>query len=144
MDTDGIHWDCANIQDDRGTVDLQDAWLSHNERDERQRLNHEIHQYWYNELPEDQQAMFVISGFFKYDEILEIDEMGDNTARFPHLYVAFKEGRPAFSFLEGWLTLAGRRTTKPTMAKQRQLLNPALEHRIERFPARFRKRFAST
>jgi hypothetical protein len=145
LDTDGIHWDCANIQDDRGTVDFEDAWLSHNERDERQRLNHEIHQYWYNEIPEDQQAMFVISGFFKYDEILEIDEMGDNAARFPHLYVHFKEGRPAFSFFQGRLTVAGHRTTgpdeKPTMTKQRQLLNPPLEHRIERFPARFRKRF---
>jgi hypothetical protein len=144
LDTDGIHWDCANIQNNSRLVDFEDRWLSHNERDERRRLDHEIHEYWYNELPEDQRATFVVSGFFKYDEILEIDEMGDNAAQFPHLYVPFKHGRPAFSSYQGRLTVAGLRTgpdEKPITTVPRQLLDPPLEHRIERFPARFRKRF---
>ena len=82
--------------------------------------------------------MFNIRGFFKYDEILEIDETGDNAAPLPHVYVPFRDGRPAFSFLQGRLTVSGT----PTMTEPpRRLFNPPLEHRIERFPARFRKRF---
>ena len=68
LDTDGIHWDCANIQNNTRLVDLEDRWLSHKELDERQGLDHEIHEYRYNELPEDQRATFVVSRFFKYDD----------------------------------------------------------------------------
>jgi hypothetical protein len=141
LDQDGIHWDCANIQNDSRMVDFEDAWLTQNERDERRRLNHEIHDFWYNQLPEDQQATYIVHGFFKYDEILEIDEKGDNAAPFPHVYVPFKDGKPAFSYVSGRLTVAGLRTGpngKPLMTAPRRLYNPLLEHRIEKFPARFR------
>lgn len=144
LDQDGTHWDCANIQNDSRLVDFEDPWLTGSERDERRQLNHEVHDFWYDELPEDQRAMFVIFGYFRYDEIIEIDEKGDNAAPFPHLYVSFKQGKPAFSFLQGRLTVSGFRTTsdgKSTTVEPRSLFNPPLEHRIERFPARFRKRF---
>jgi hypothetical protein len=144
LDPDGIHWDCANIQNDTHMVDFEDMWLARNERDERQRLNHEIHEFWYKELPEDQRATFSVCGFLKYYEILEIDEKGDNAAPFPHVYVPFKQGRPAFSSFEGLLTVNGLRTGpdgKPTITQPRHLINPLTEHRIERFPAPFRKRF---
>jgi hypothetical protein len=135
LDQDGIHWDCGNIQNHDRMVDVRDVWLPDNADNERRQLDHEIREFWSNELPEDQRAMFSISGFFKYDEILEIDKKGDNAAPFPHVYVPFRDGRPAFSFLEGRLTVSG--TTEPP----RRLFNPPLAHRIERFPARFRKRF---
>jgi hypothetical protein len=144
LDPDGIHWDCGNIQNDSNMVDSEDAWLARNERDEQRRLNHEIHDFWYNELPEDQRATLSVCGFFKYDEILEIDEKGDNVAPFPHLYVPFKAGRPAFSAFQGELIVAGFRTEpdgKITSTEPRRLLHPPLKHRIERFPERFRKPF---
>jgi hypothetical protein len=144
LDPDGIHWDCANIQNDSRLVDFEDVWLAHNEQDERRRLNREIHEFWYNELPDDQRATFSVCGYFRYDEILEIDEKGDDAAPFPHLYVPFKDGRPAFSLFRGRLTLDGLRSgldAAAPMTKPRRLLNPPLEHRIERFPSRFRKRF---
>jgi hypothetical protein len=144
LDPDGVHWDCANVQNDSRMVDYKDAWLSDDKRDERRRLHHEIHQFWYNELPEDQRAIFNVTGFFKYDEILEIDEKGDILVPFPHGYVPFKDGRPTFSRRRGRLTESGLRTPsdgKPTMTEPRHLYNPQLEHRVERFPARFRKRF---
>lgn len=144
LNPDEIHWDCGNIQNDSRLVDFEDVWLTRNERDERRRLNHEIHEFWYNEIPEDQRATFNVLGFFRYEEILEVDEKGDNVAPFPHLYVPFKEGKPAFSLLAGELAVDGLRTGpdgKLITVEPRHLINPPLEHRIERFPARFRKRF---
>jgi len=97
LDPDGIHWDCGNIQNHDRRVDVSDVWLPDNADNERRQLDHEIREFWSNELPEDQRAMFSIRGFFKYDEILEIDEKGDDAAPFPHVYVPFRDGRPAFS-----------------------------------------------
>ena len=44
LDSDGIHWDCGNIQNDGGMVDFEDAWLADGEQDERRRLNQDIHE----------------------------------------------------------------------------------------------------
>ena len=141
---DGIHWDCANVQNDRHSIDYEDAWLTEVERDERRRLGHEIHEFWYNQLAEDERGIFIIDGLFKYDDILEIDERGDNAAPFPHLFVPFKDGRPTFSNAVARITGNSIRKTPDgelAATEPAELLQPKLEHRIAKFPSQFRKPF---
>jgi hypothetical protein len=91
--------------------------------------------------------MFSIYGLFRYEEIFEIDEKGDNATQFPHLYVPFRaDGRPAFTAIQGRLTVNGVRTEpdgKITRVKPRRLIDPRIEDRVERFPPQFRKPFPS-
>lgn len=108
---DGIHWDCANVQNDRKSIDFEDAWLSEDERMERRRLGQDIHEFWYNQLGEDERGTFIIDGLLKYDDILEIDEKGDYAAPFPHLFVPFKDGKPRFSQLVGRIHGSGMKKT---------------------------------
>jgi hypothetical protein len=65
LDPDEIHWDCGNIQIVGRMIDFEDAWLAHDERAEQRRLNHEIHEFCHNDIPEDRRATFSVRGFFE-------------------------------------------------------------------------------
>lgn len=141
---DGVHWDCANIQNDRQSIDYEDAWLTEDARVEQRRLGQEIHEFWYKELAENERGTFIVDGLFKYDDILEIDEKGDNAAPFPHLFVPFKNGKPNFSSVVGRITGNGVRRTPdgaPAATEPAELFDPKLENRVAKFPPQFRKPF---
>src|SRR5262249_3078245 len=138
LDDDGNHWDYANIQSDDNATDFENPWLDESERQERRTLNHQIHDFWDNEIPEEYRATFHVNAFIKYDSIIEIDERGDNEATFPHVYVPFKNRSPVLSRVEGELIVPGFRTGpdgKMISVQPRKCRNPELENRVERFPA---------
>lgn len=65
LDADGKHWDYANIQPNSGAVDLQNWWLRGSDRKQRQILDHQIHEFWSNEIPGEHRAMFRVDAFIK-------------------------------------------------------------------------------
>jgi len=91
---DGKHWDFANAYNDSGLVGLQDPWLSEDDSERLGNLRLQIQTFWQEKISEDQRAHFKLECFIRYDDIIEIDERGDDIAGFPHVFVSLKSGRP--------------------------------------------------
>ena len=61
---------------------------SDKERAEQQETRTKVEDYW-GYLPHRNQAMFARNGLIRYDEILVIDDKGDEWHKFPHIFVDF-------------------------------------------------------
>lgn len=72
---------------------------SDKDRQKRQEEQRKVESYW-EYLPHRHQAMFIRNGLIKYDEMLVIDDKGDNSNKFPHIFVDFdlKDGPIAGSY----------------------------------------------
>ncbi len=82
LDDDGIKWDCdENIRTERP---YDDPWAVEIDRDMEMRARH----FW-NKLPNRNRATLEVIGQIPYDDILAIDEHGDNYFKHPHIYVRF-------------------------------------------------------
>jgi hypothetical protein len=142
LSLDGKHWDYANVFDNRGNCHYHDPWLSRAEGDKLADLRTRITDYWHDEIPELEQARFDVECLIKYDDIVEIDEKGDDVASFPHVFVSLKNGQPLRAEYIGTL----RADTKSkeidgnlSLPPPRVVEMPSLEDLIQRFPSEFRK-----
>ncbi len=95
LDDEGISWDAALIfNDDRA---LDDPWKNNFDN---QQLRQDIFMEW-RSLPTKNQAWFEIDGVIPFDQILDIDEIGDEYIRAPHVYVPFSGISGPFSGFTG-------------------------------------------
>lgn len=64
---------------------------SDEDKEKQRRTRENVEDYW-EHLPRRNQARFFINGLVRYDEMLVIDDKGDDWHRFPHIFVDF-DGR---------------------------------------------------
>jgi hypothetical protein len=83
LNDDRTGWDAAFIHDDSRRHD--DPWREHS--DDWQ-LRQDIYSFW-NELPKLNQAWFELEALIPFENILDIDELGDEYVEGPHIYVPF-------------------------------------------------------
>ena len=82
---DGEVWDhFSSYDDDRSQSTYENPWA-----DPEKAMSYEdrgrLLQFW-DKLSDNNKSWFVRAIFIKYDDILAIDEKGDDVARIPHLY----------------------------------------------------------
>lgn len=83
LNDDRTAWDAAFMHNDARPHD--DPWRDNPDNWE---LRQEIHSFW-SELPRANQAWFELDALVPFDAILDIDELGDEYVKGPHIYVPF-------------------------------------------------------
>lgn len=129
IDDDQIQWDYANALDDAPLSRHSDPWRG---KDGGSPERQELYEFW-SSLPRSNQAWLIVKGVIGLDNILEVDEIGDDITNNVHVYVRadpmqphpFSDSFAEFSATDGW---SGARSTEPDPAK-----------RVAKFPAKFRK-----
>ncbi|CAB3967384.1 hypothetical protein BCO9919_02727 [Burkholderia cenocepacia] len=87
LSDDGRSWDAAMaVNDARSRHD--DPWLGDHRNDEKRQA---IYELW-SKIPEANQAWFEVVGVVPFEDILDIDELGDEYVQAPHVYAAFAPG----------------------------------------------------
>lgn len=130
LSDDGRSWDAAMaVNDARGRAH-DDPWLGEDRQDERRQS---IQEFW-SKMPEANQAWLEVVGLVPFQEILEIDDLGDEYVQSPHIYTPFSPGRrgPFKSFIAEIKTIDrwDQRSFYP---------REMTDGRVEYFPAEFRK-----
>lgn len=82
LSDDGVEWDYAEL-DDTGPVNHDNPWYLGPGRDER--WENDSFEYW-DALPEQNKASLEVVAVLPYDNILDIDEHGDEYFDKPHIY----------------------------------------------------------
>jgi len=83
LNDDRTAWDAAFVLDDARPH--HDPWRGN---PDNWQLRQEIYSFW-NEIPKTNQAWFELEALIPFEAILEIDELGDEYVREPHIYVPF-------------------------------------------------------
>ncbi|WP_175709139.1 hypothetical protein [Burkholderia ambifaria] len=87
LSDDGRSWDAAMaVNDARSRHD--DPWLGNHRNDEKRQA---ICEFW-SKIPEANQAWLEVVGVVPFEDILDIDELGDEYVRAPHVYATFAPG----------------------------------------------------
>ena len=129
LSDDGSSWDAAMAVNEAIGHPHDDPW----NKDRHDALRQEAWNAW-NALPESNRAWFEVLGIIPFEEIIDIDELGDEYVRAPHIYVPFSgNGGPFKGFT------AEVSTTQSYDARSLHLANPT-ENRIVQFPAHLRER----
>jgi hypothetical protein len=139
---DGRHWDYANVYNDAGLVRSRDPWLSEDDNERLVDLRLQIEKFWQEKISEDERAHFRVECFIRYDDIIEIDEKGDDIAEFPHVFVSLKKGIPLRGSYIGELIVPSKvqeENGSARVSEPRTLFNADLSDRIDIFPSEFRK-----
>lgn len=90
IDDDGEHWDIAETMDDGPLHRGQDPW-GPREREADWEARSAAMDVW-SELPEHNRAWFELSLVLPYENILDIDEAGDEHFQGPHVFTTGFEG----------------------------------------------------
>ncbi len=95
------------------------------EREKQQKIREKIEDYW-DHLPRRNQATFVRNGLVRYDEMLVIDDKGDEWHKFPHIFVDFDSRMGPFAGSYEYL-------------EKGENSQPSIEgyKRVKKFPASF-------
>lgn len=91
LSNDGKSWDAAMAVNDARSGIHEDPWLGRILDDEKR---HAIYDFW-SKILEANQAWFEVVGVVPYEDILDIDDLGDEYVQAPHVYahfVAAKQG----------------------------------------------------
>jgi len=130
LSDDGKSWDAAMAVNDARSSTHDDPWLGKNLHDE---MRQNFHEFW-NEIPAANRAWLEVVGIVLFDDILDIDDLGDEYVQAPHVYAPFAPGRrgPFKSFLAEVETIDrwNQRTFSPRDKD---------EGRIEYFPKMLRE-----
>lgn len=126
---DGKSWDAAMAVNDARSHTHDDPWLGEERHDEKRQT---IYEFW-NKIPEANQAWLEVVGLVPFEDILDIDDLGDEYVQAPHVYATFAPGRrgPFKSFI-GEVETIGR------WDRRSFCLHKMMDGRIEYFPAEFR------
>jgi hypothetical protein len=96
LSDDGEHWDAAPVRNN--ALPLRPGLRS--ERQTTDDLDDQARKLW-DEFPEQNKARFEICGVVAFDDILDIDEFGDEEEDNPHVYVSFDVSNGPFRRLTG-------------------------------------------
>ena len=130
LSNDGKSWDAAMAVNDARSHINEDPWLGSDGHDETRNA---IHEFW-SKIPESSQAWFEVLGVVPFEDILDIDELGDEYVQAPHVYTPFASGKrgPFKRFIAEVESIGrwDRRSYYPEQIK---------DGRIAYFPADFRE-----
>lgn len=85
LSDDGKSWDAAMAVNDVRSYTHDDPWLGENQHDEKRRT---IYEFW-DKIPKTNQAWLEVVGIVLFDDILDIDDLGDEYVEAPHVYAPF-------------------------------------------------------
>lgn len=91
LSDDQTSWDAAFLQND--ALPSDDPWL---ERPDDGEVRRKIYDFW-SKLPAANQAWFELYAVISFDSIIDIDELGDDLVKAPHIYVPFRGSDGPFS-----------------------------------------------
>jgi hypothetical protein len=130
LSDDGKSWDAAMAVNDARSGTQDDPWLGDDRHDEKRNAVFEV----WNTIPEASKAWLEVVGLVPFDDILDIDDLGDEYVRAPHVYAPFAPGRrgPFKGFIAKVETIGwwDQRSFYP---------HEQSDGRIEYFPAVFRE-----
>jgi hypothetical protein len=86
---DGKSWDAAMCFNDAQPSDHDDPWLG---RDGHDDTRSKVLAFW-ETIPEADRAWLEVTAIVPYDDIIDIDELGDEYVNRPHIYVPFARSR---------------------------------------------------
>lgn len=125
IDDDGEHWDYAERMNDKRLHSRDDPWEDRN--DEQKGDRQAAEQIW-DALPEYNRAWYELFVILPYENILDIDDEGDEYCRRPHIYTArFRPPAGPFrDFMRVSLQTVDRFRPRPAPADEGK--------RVEKFP----------
>jgi hypothetical protein len=130
LSDDGKSWDAAMAVNDAKSHTHDDPWLGDNRHDD---TRHAIFEFW-NNIPESNRAWLEVVGLVPFEDILDIDDLGDEYVRTPHVYASFAPGTngPFKGFFAEVETIGrwDQRSFRP---------HEKFDGRIEYFPTVFRE-----
>lgn len=131
LSDDGKSWDAAMAVNDARSSEHDDPWLGEDRSDEKRQA---VYEFW-SKIPEPNRAWLEVVGLVPFDDILDIDDLGDEYVQAPHVYVPFASGRrgPFKGFIAKVQTISqwDQRSFCPSQET---------EGRIEYFPDEYRQR----
>ena len=89
LSDDGKSWDAAMAVNDARSHTHDDPWLGEVRQGEKRQT---IHEFW-SKIPDANQAWLEVVGLVPFEDILDIDELGDEYVQAPHIYAPFAPGR---------------------------------------------------
>jgi hypothetical protein len=89
LSDDGKSWDAAMAVNDARSGTHDDPWLGEDGHDDKRQT---IYEFW-NNIPKANQAWFEVVGIVLFDDVLDIDDLGDECVQAPHVYAPFAPGR---------------------------------------------------
>jgi len=130
LSDDGKSWDAAMAVNEAKSSPLEDPWLGEDRHGEHRQA---IYEFW-NKIPNPNRAWLEVVGIVPFDDILDIDDLGDEHVPMPHIYVPFAPGRDGpFKSYFGTVETIGswdRRSLEPSNK---------FDSRIEYFPEDLRE-----
>lgn len=131
IDIESGKWDYANANNDLVPQAYSDPWRGQQYSDDPERQ--ELLDFW-NNLPKESKAWTEVYGVIRFEDILEVDEIGDNIKEHPHFFVRTdRTCSHPFSDCVSDLVLHNALGAGP--------IHTELEDRIEVFPSKFRAPF---
>lgn len=125
LDSDGEHWDFAEKMNDARPAPYHDPWRGEIEPSEHE--NRAVALEIWNSLPEENKGWFEVHAVLPYENILDIDEEGDEYSDAPHIYtVPWVRGRGPSADVK-WVTLK-------TIGRGERRVDPDPENRVQKFP----------
>ncbi|KVO60060.1 hypothetical protein WJ78_25650 [Burkholderia ubonensis] len=129
LSDDGKSWDAAMAVNDARSRH-EDPWLGDHQNDEKRQA---IYELW-SKIPEANQAWFEVVGVVSFEDILDIDELGDEYVQAPHIYATFAPGvRGPFKGFIAEVESTGRWDQRSYYPEEKT------DGRIAYFPAEFRE-----
>jgi hypothetical protein len=89
LSDDGKSWDAAMAVNEARGSSRDDPWLGDDQLNETRQT---ISELW-DKIPEANKAWLEIVGVLPFEEILDIDDLGDEYVKSPHVYAQFAPGR---------------------------------------------------
>ena len=130
LSDDGKSWDAAMAVNDARSRTHNDPWLGEDRHDE---MRHAIHEFW-SKIPETNQAWLEVVASVPFEDILDIDEIGDEFVQAPHIYAPFAPGRRGpFKHFIAVVQTGGRWDRRAYYPQE------MTDARIAYFPAEFRE-----
>ena len=124
---DGEHWDFIKRLGDRAIPNYHENPWEHSEDRAAERKSTQNARAFWGALPPETRANMSVAGFISYDDILAIDEDGDEVVDIPTIFVSFDQSSGPFRWVWALIeSTSGERSTPPSN-----------KSRIEFFPKEF-------
>lgn len=89
LSDDGKSWDAAMAVNDALCSTHDDPWMGVNQSDGSREI---IYAFWSN-IPDNNRAWVEVVGIIPFDDVLDIDDLGDDYVQAPHIYAIFTPGK---------------------------------------------------